>query len=131
MAIWRPRSWAAVRRPFPIAWSSSVRRSDASYGGLVTVGRSAACSSWRRRVGALQPGTPATGGIAIGGDGGLQHNEYLLPVINTAQAFGRIDYEFASRTDRLILQLSYGATRTYEANQTIANTASLLSHHHL
>jgi outer membrane receptor protein involved in Fe transport len=109
----------------PYRLVSGVRRSDASYGGLATSGP----FSGQQFVegGALapfNPGTPTpTGGIAIGGDGGLQHNEYLLPVINTAQAFGRIDYEFRPGLTGY-LQLSYGATRSYEANQTIANTAS-------
>ena len=51
------------------------------------------------------------------------HNEYLLPVINTAQGFGRFDYDFASGLNAHI-QASYALTRTYEANQIIFNTPS-------
>ena len=60
-------------------------------GGLVTSGLAGAVPGG----GVLAPFNPgaatATAAAAIGGDGGIVHNEYLLPVINTAQGFGRFD----------------------------------------
>lgn len=113
----------SIASPYRLVYG--VRRSDASYGSLATSGPFNGLQFVEG--GALAPFNPGeptpTGGIAIGGDGGLQHNEYLLPAISTAQAFGRIDYEFHDALTGY-LQLGYGTTRSYEANQTIANTAS-------
>jgi outer membrane receptor protein involved in Fe transport len=113
----------SVASPYRLVYG--VRRSDASYGGLATSGPFQGLQFVEGgALAPFNPGTPTpTGGIAIGGDGGLQHNEYLLPAINTIQAFGRIDYEFHQGLNGY-LQVGYGATRSYEANQTIANTAS-------
>jgi outer membrane receptor protein involved in Fe transport len=109
----------------PYQLVSDIRKSDASFGGLVTSGPFAGQQFLSGGVLApFNPGMPtATGAAAIGGDGGIVHNEYLLPVINTAQGFGRFDYEFASGINAW-LQASYALTRTYEANQIIFNTPS-------
>ena len=109
----------------PFQLVTGIRKSDASFGGLVTSGPFAGQQFLSGGVLApYNPGTPtATGTAAIGGDGGIVHNEYLLPVVNTAQGFGRFDYDFASGLNAYI-QASYAVTRTYEANQIIFNTPS-------
>ena len=109
----------------PFQLVTNIRKSDASFGGLVTSGPFAGQQFLNGGILApFNPGTPTpTGAAAIGGDGGIVHNEYLLPVINTAQGFGRLDYDFASGVNAHI-QASYAVTRTFEANQIIFNTPS-------
>ena len=109
----------------PFQLVTNIRKSDASFGGLATSGPFAGQQFAAGGVLApFNPGTPtATGAAAIGGDGGIVHNEYLLPVINTVQGFGRFDYSFVSGLNAHI-QASYALTRTYEANQIIFNTPS-------
>ena len=109
----------------PFQLVTNIRKSDASFGGLVTSGPFAGQQFAAGGVLApFNPGTPTTtGAAAIGGDGGIVHNEYLLPVINTAQGFGRFDYSFAPDLNGHI-QASYAVTRTYEANQIMFNSPS-------
>lgn len=109
----------------PFQLVTGIRKGDASFGGLVTSGPFAGQQFLNGGVlGPFNPGTPtATGAAAIGGDGGIVHNEYLLPVINTAQGFGRFDYDFGSDLNAYV-QTSYALTRTYEANQIIFNSPS-------
>jgi outer membrane receptor protein involved in Fe transport len=109
----------------PFQLVTGIRKSDASFGGLVTSGPFAGMQFLDG--GNLAPFNPgvatATGGAALGGDGGIVHNEYLLPVINTLQGFGRFDYDLAPGLEAHI-QASYAASRTYEASQIIFNTSS-------
>jgi iron complex outermembrane receptor protein len=109
----------------PFQLVTGIRKSDASFGGLVTSGPFAGQQFLGGgTLAPFNPGTPTpTGGAAIGGDGGIVHNEYLLPVINTAQGFGRFDYALTPSLDGYV-QASYALTRTYEANQIIFNTPS-------
>jgi len=109
----------------PFQLVTNIRKSDASFGGLVTSGPFAGQQFLAGGILApFNPGTPtATGAAAIGGDGGIVHNEYLLPVINTTQGFGRIDYGLEAGLN-VHVQASYALTRTYEANQIIYNTPS-------
>jgi iron complex outermembrane recepter protein len=109
----------------PFQLVTGIRKSDASFGGLATSGPFA--GQQFLDGGVLTPFDPglmtATGGAAIGGDGGIVHNEYLLPVINTLQGFGRFDYDLAPDLEAHI-QASYATSRTFEANQIIFNTPS-------
>ncbi len=109
----------------PFQLVTGIRKSDAGFGGLATSGPFA--GQQFLKGGVLAPfnaGSPTpTGGAAIGGDGGIVHNEYLLPVINTAQGFGRFDYNLTPSLNGYV-QASYALTRTYEANQIIFNTPS-------
>jgi iron complex outermembrane receptor protein len=109
----------------PYTLVSNVRRSDGSYGGLVTSGPFSGLQfADNGSLVPFNPGTPTTtAGISIGGDGGLQHNEYLLPVLNTFQAFGRFDYMPGADLN-IFLQAGYSQTRSYEANQVVTNSAS-------
>lgn len=109
----------------PFQLVTGIRKSDASFGGLATSGPFAGMQFLDG--GTLAPfnagiATP-TGGASIGGDGGVVHNEYLLPVINTFQAFGRLDYELGSSIQAHV-QASYASSRTFEANQIVFNTPS-------
>jgi iron complex outermembrane receptor protein len=109
----------------PYTLVANVRRSNGSYGGLVTSGPFNGLQFANNgSLAPFNPGTPTSiSGIAIGGDGGLQHNEYLLPVLNTLQAFGRFDYALGADLN-IFLQAGYAKTRSYEANQAITNSAS-------
>jgi iron complex outermembrane receptor protein len=102
-----------------------IRKSDTSFGGLATSGPFAGMQFLDGGVlSPFNPGTAtATGAASIGGDGGIVHNEYLLPVINTLQGFGRFDYDLDFGVQAHV-QASYAASRTFEANQIIYNTAS-------
>jgi len=109
----------------PFLLVTAIRKSDASFGGLATSGPFA--GQQFLDGGVLAPFNSGvatgTGGASIGGDGGVVHNEYLLPVINTFQAFARMDYALAPDVQAHI-QASYAASRTFEANQIIFNTPS-------
>ena len=109
----------------PFLLVNGIRKSDASVGGLATSGPFAGQQFLDGGVLApFDPGTAtATGAIAVGGDGGIVHNEYLLPVINTVQAFARMDYGLAPDVEAHI-QASYATSRSFEANQIIFNSAS-------
>ena len=123
MAIWRRRSWAAARRPCPIAclWRAAQRRQLWRSCHQRAIQRPAVRGGGR--TGALQSGhAHAHGGIAIGGDGGCSTtNICCRSSIQPRHSGGSImnypQTEWLSAT-----QLC--ATRSYEANQTIANTAS-------
>ena len=109
----------------PFLLVSGIRKSDASYGGLVISGPFA--GQQFLDGGVLAPfnaGTPTgTGGASLGGEGGIVHNEYLLPVINTFQAFARMDYAIAPDVEAHV-QASYALSRSFEANQIVFNTPS-------
>ncbi len=109
----------------PFQLVTAIRKSDASFDGLATSGPFTGKQFLDGGVlASFDPGTAtATGAAAIGGDGGIVHNEYLLPVINTLQGFGRFDYELAPGLEAHI-QASYAMSRTFEANQIIFNTPS-------
>lgn len=64
-----------------------------------------------------------TSNISIGGDGGWQHNEYLLPANATYQGFAHMDWDFGGDTIGYI-EARYAHGHTYEASQGITNTAS-------
>jgi outer membrane receptor protein involved in Fe transport len=109
----------------PYLLVTGIRKSDASFGGLATSGPFAGQQFIDGGVlAAFNAGSPTgTGGASIGGDGGIVHNEYLLPVMTTFQTFARMDYGLTSDLEAHI-QASYAGSRTFEANQIIFNTSS-------
>jgi iron complex outermembrane receptor protein len=114
----------------PYTLALHVTRSNMAYGGLVTSGPFA--GQQFSNGGVLVPfnvGTPtATANFSVGGDGGFEHNEYLTPVLNTAQTFARFDYDFSDNL-RGYVQAGYSYSRTFGASIAITTqqTASLLT----
>jgi outer membrane receptor protein involved in Fe transport len=107
----------------PNIFLTNLRRSNAPTGGLATTGPFAGQQFLANgQLGAYNPGTPTSiANVAVGGDGGRQHNEYLLPMLNSGQVFARYDYDL---TDDIhaYAQARYSMARTYEANQGFDNT---------
>jgi outer membrane receptor protein involved in Fe transport len=72
----------------------------------------------------FNPGTLTnTANISIGGDGGWQHNEYLLPANSTYQGFAHFDWDFGNDLTGYV-EARYAHGRTYEASQGITNTTT-------
>jgi outer membrane receptor protein involved in Fe transport len=69
------------------------------------------------------PGTPtATKNVAIGGDGGYKKPSFVLPSLQTAQAFARFDYNFNDNITGYV-QSSYSHARTFSHEQNLISTA--------
>ena len=102
-----------------------ARQSNAAPGGLVLTGPFA--GQQFLNDGSLAPfnrGTPtATANAAIGGDGGYTQNQYLVPNLRTAQAFGRFDYDLTD-TMHFYVQGRYAANHTYAASQIYTNISN-------
>jgi hypothetical protein len=82
----------------PYSLVTNIRQSNAAPGGLVVSGPGRGLQF--RSDGSLapfDPGVPtATTNFSIGGDGGIEHNEYLLPAFSTGQAFVHYDHDLGS-----------------------------------
>jgi iron complex outermembrane receptor protein len=104
----------------------NIRQANTAPGGLITSANSPGYGMQflsNGQLGAFNPGTPtATTNFNIGGDGGIEHNEYLLPVTTNAQAFAHYDYNFASGISAWV-EARYALERSYEAGQIFTNTA--------
>jgi outer membrane receptor protein involved in Fe transport len=105
-------------KPYTLAFD--VRQSNVASGGLVTTGPFKGQQFLPNgQLGAFNAGTPtATANLATGGDGGWTHNEYLLPVENKGQVFGRFDYDFSDSLSAYV-SARYALVRNFEAPQTI------------
>jgi iron complex outermembrane receptor protein len=103
----------------------NIRQANTAPGGLITSANSPGYGMQflsNGQLGAFNPGTPtATTNFNIGGDGGIEHNEYLLPVTTNAQAFAHYDYNFASGITGWV-EARYAQERSYEAGQIFTNT---------
>ena len=103
----------------------NIRQANTAPGGLITSANSPGYGMQflsNGQLGAFNPGTPtATTNFNIGGDGGIEHNEYLLPVTTNAQAFAHYDYNFASGISAWV-EARYALERSYEAGQIFTNT---------
>jgi len=95
-----------------------IRQSNVAPGGLIVSGPGKGMQFLSDgSLAPFNPGTPtATTNFSIGGDGGIEHNEYLLPVINTGQAFAHYTYEFSSGLSAFV-EARYAQARSYEAGQ--------------
>ena len=107
-------------KPYTLAFN--LRESDVASGGLVTSGPFKGQQFLANgQLAPFNAGTStATTNIAIGGDGGWTHNEYLLPVINKGQVFGRFDYNFSDDLSAYV-SARYAQARDFAAPQTIEN----------
>jgi outer membrane receptor protein involved in Fe transport len=101
-----------------------IRQANTAPGGLIVSPNSPGYGMQflsNGNLGPFNPGTPtATANFDIGGDGGITHNEYLLPVSNTAQAFAHYTYEFNSSITGYI-EARYAMARSYEESQIFTN----------
>jgi iron complex outermembrane receptor protein len=105
-------------KPYTLAFN--LRQSNVASGGLATTGPFKGQQFLANgTLGAFNAGTATTtANIAVGGDGGWTHNEYLLPVVNKGQLFGRFDYNFANGISAYV-SARYALSRNFEAPQTI------------
>lgn len=105
-------------KPYTLAFN--LRQSNVASGGLVTTGPFKGQQFLADgTLGPFNAGTPtATANLAVGGDGGWTHNEYLIPVVNKGQFFGRFDYDFANGISAYV-SARYALARNFEAPQTI------------
>ena len=104
----------------------NIRQANTAPGGLITSANSPGYGMQFNSAGQLvpfNPGTPTTTtNFNIGGDGGIEHNEYLLPVTNSAQLFGHYDYDFTNGMSAWV-ELRYAMGRSYSAGQIFTSTA--------
>jgi outer membrane receptor protein involved in Fe transport len=108
----------------PLQSVTNTRLSGAPFGGLVTSGPLAGRQfAPDGALVAFNPGTPtSTNGVAVGGDGGYKRPSFVLPSLQTAQAFGRLDYD-VNDTIAGYLQVGYSHTRTWSHEQNLVSTA--------
>jgi outer membrane receptor protein involved in Fe transport len=105
----------------PYSLVTNIRQSNTAPGGLIVSGPGAGMQF--RNDGNLapfDPGAPtATRNFSIGGDGGIEHNEYLLPVFDTGQAFAYYSHAFGDVTTHV--EARYAQARSQEAGQIFTN----------
>ncbi|MCU1386498.1 MAG: hypothetical protein JWL71_5195, partial [Acidobacteria bacterium] len=105
----------------PYMLVSGIRQSNTAPGGLIVSGPGQ--GQYFRSDGSLaafNPGTPtATTNFSIGGDGGIEHNEYRLPVFSTAQGFAHYEQDFGAVTGHV--EARYAQARSFEAGQIFTN----------
>jgi outer membrane receptor protein involved in Fe transport len=104
----------------------NIRQANVAPGGLITSANSPGYGMQFNSAGQLvpfNPGTPTvTTNFDIGGDGGIEHNEYLLPVTSNAQFFAHYDYDLSGGTT-VWAEARYALARSYSAGQIFTNTA--------
>src|SRR3569833_2094350 len=107
----------------PLQSVINTRISNAPFGGLVTNGPLA--NMQLAPDGTLTPFNPgmptATNGVAIGGDGGYKRPSFVLPSLQTAQAFARLDYDFLNDLTGYV-QAGYSHSRTWSHEQNLIST---------
>jgi outer membrane receptor protein involved in Fe transport len=99
-----------------------IRQSNTAPGGLIVSGPGTGLQFLSDgSLAPFNPGTPtSTINFSIGGDGGILHNEYLLPVTNTGQAFAHLGWDFGGDLTAYA-EARYGMARSYEAAQIFTN----------
>jgi len=109
----------------PLAQLENTRLNTSAFGGLVTTGPFA--GQQFLADGTLAPFNKGTitqsSGISVGGDGTYRRPSNLLPSLNTAQFFGRLDYRLGGDT-KAYVQGGYAQTNTYSHEQNLISTAS-------
>jgi iron complex outermembrane receptor protein len=102
----------------PYMLVTGIRQSNTAPGGLIVSGPGKGLQFLDD--GSLAPfnsGTPtSTTNFSIGGDGGIEHNEYLLPVSDTGQGFARFSWDFGGDLSAYA-EARYAMARAYEAGQ--------------
>ena len=102
----------------PYMLVTGIRQSNTAPGGLIVSGPGKGLQFLSDgSLASFDPGTRTyTTNFSIGGDGGIEHNEYLLPVSNTGQGFARFSWDFGGDLNAYV-QARYALARTYEAGQ--------------
>jgi outer membrane receptor protein involved in Fe transport len=105
----------------PYMLVTNIRQSNTAPGGLIVSGPGKGLQFLSDgSLAPFNPGMPtATTNFAIGGDGGIEHNEYLLPVFATGQAFAHYEHDFGNVTGHV--EARYAQARSYEAGQIFTN----------
>lgn len=105
----------------PYTLVSGIRQSNTAPGGLIVSGPGAGLQFLSNgALAPFNPGAPTgTTNFAIGGDGGIEHNEYLLPVFTTGQAFAHYEHALGNVTAHV--EARYAQARSYEAGQIFTN----------
>jgi len=108
----------------PLRSVTNTRISDSPFGGLVTTGPFAGMQF--APDGTLVPynaGTPTTTkNVAVGGDGGYKKPSFVVPSLQTAQLFGRFDYNFNDNITGYV-QAGYSHSRTFSHEQNLVSTS--------
>ena len=108
----------------PLQSVINTRISNAPFGGLVTNGPFA--NQQFLPDGTLAPfnaGTPTTiAGVGVGGDGGYKKPSFVVPSLQTAQLFGRFDYDFNDNISGY-MQMGYSHGRTWSHEQNLISTS--------
>ncbi len=103
-----------------------IRQANTSPGGLITSVGSPGYGMQFNSAGQLvsfNPGIPTvTTNFNIGGDGGIEHNEYLMPTVNNALFFAHYSHSITNSIDGWV-EARYALEHTYEAGQIFTNTA--------
>jgi len=102
----------------PYMLVTGIRQSNTAPGGLIVSGPGKGMQFLSNgSLAPFNPGTPtATVNFAIGGDGGIEHNEYLLPVSNMGQVFAHYSRDLGSNVSAYV-EARYAQARSYEAGQ--------------
>jgi len=105
----------------PYMLVTNIRQSNTAPGGLIVSGPGKGMQFLSDgSLAPFNPGTPtSTTNFSIGGDGGIEHNEYLLPVFATGQGFVDYEHDFGNVTGHV--ELRYAQARSYEAGQIFTN----------
>ena len=98
-----------------------IRQSNTAPGGLIVSGPGKGLQFGSDgNLMPFDPGTPTpTTNFSTGGDGGILHNEYLLPVFANGQAFARYSRSWGAVEAHL--QARYAQARSFEAGQIFTN----------
>ena len=108
----------------PLQSVTNTTLPTAPFGGLVTNGPFANMQfAPDGTLKAFNPGTPTTtNGVNVGGDGGYKRPSFVLPSLQTAQLFGRFDYNLNDNISAYV-QAGYSHTRTWSHEQNLVSTA--------
>jgi iron complex outermembrane receptor protein len=106
----------------PYLLVTNIRQSNTAPSGLIVSGPGKGLQFLNDgSLAPFNPGAPtSTVNFSIGGDGGIEHNEYLLPVSDTGQGFGRFSWDFGDNLTAHA-EARYAMARTYEAGQIFTN----------
>ena len=108
----------------PQVMSCNIRQPNTSPFGLIASGplKGQQFSADGRSIIAFNPGTTTgTGNANQGGDGGVLHNESLIPADHNGQAYGRFDYDL-TRDLSFYADARWGSSWTAGASQGYTNT---------
>jgi hypothetical protein len=105
----------------PYRLVTGIRQSNTAPGGLIVSGPGKGLQFLSDgSLAPFDPGIPTpTANFSIGGDGGIEHNEYLLPVFNTGQAFAHYEQQWGAVT--AMVEARYAQARSHEAGQIFTN----------